>query len=143
MSSRNVETFRAAHESWNKRDFAACVKNMANNVVYTDQARGLSMTGRDECRKYLEGWAKAFSDGRIRNAEYIDGGDVVVALFTAEGTNDGQFGSLKPTGRRVSMPYCEMLRFDKDGQVVGGSAYYDQYTLLSQLGHAQQVPIAA
>jgi steroid delta-isomerase-like uncharacterized protein len=143
MSSKNVETVRAAQESWNNRDFAASVKHMADNVVYTDQARGLTMSGKEECRKYFEGWARAFSDGRIQKPEYIDGGDVVVALFTAEGTNDGQFGNFRATGKRISMPFCEIMRFDKQGQIVGGTAYYDQYTLLFQLGYAQQLPKAA
>jgi steroid delta-isomerase-like uncharacterized protein len=143
MSSKNVETIRAAHDNWNKRDFAACVKNTANNVVYNDQARGLSVNGREAFRSYLEGWAKAFSDGRISNPEYIDAGDAVIALFTAKGTNDGPFGSLKPTGRQVSVPFCEITRFDKQGQMITGSSYYDQHTLLSQLGYAQPLPAAA
>jgi len=38
MASKNVETLRAAHESWNKRDFAGVVKNAAEKLTYTDSA---------------------------------------------------------------------------------------------------------
>ena len=55
--------------------------------------------------------------------------------FTVLGTNDGPLGSLKPTGRKMSLPFCEICHFDKEGHVVSGSCYYDQYTLLTQLGH--------
>jgi len=46
MASKNVETLRAAHESWNKRDFAGIVKNSAEGIVYTDNARALHTTAR-------------------------------------------------------------------------------------------------
>ena len=30
-----------------------------------------------------------------------------------------------------------VLRFGSDGKIVGGAAYYDQLTILVQLGHLQ------
>ena len=35
MASKNVETLRAAHANWNKRDFSGSLKSTAENVVYT------------------------------------------------------------------------------------------------------------
>jgi predicted ester cyclase len=143
MASKNVETLRAAHESWNKRDFAGVVRNAAEGLAYTDTARGLNLSGRDEFQEWTESWAKAFSDGRITKPEYIDAGDIVVARFIVEGTNDGPIGSLKPTGRKMSLPFCEICHFDKQGRPVSGTCYYDQYTLLTQLGHIQPLAAAA
>ena len=65
------------------------------------------------------------------------------AEFTVEGTNDGPLGSMKPTGRKMSLPFCEICRFDKQGRIVSGGCYYDQYTLLTQLGHIQPLAVAA
>jgi len=143
MSAKNVETLRAAHESWNKRDFQGIVRNAAENLVYTDRPRSLTLNSRDKFKEWTESWAKAFSDGRITNPEYIDAGDVVITQFTVEGTNDGPFGSLQPTGRRMSVPFCEVCHFDKQGRTVSGSCYYDQYTLLTQLGHIKPLAAAA
>src|SRR5712692_1479166 len=78
MASENVETLRAAHESWNRRDFAGVVRNSAESLVYTDNARSLSLNGPDKFREWTEAWAKAFSDGRITNPEYIDAGDIEI-----------------------------------------------------------------
>jgi SnoaL-like polyketide cyclase len=75
--------------------------------------------------------------------EYIDAGDIVIARFTVVGTNDGPFGSMKPTWRKMSLPFCEICHFDKQGQPESGSCYYDQYTLLTQLGHVQPLAAAA
>src|SRR6185369_11161003 len=91
MPSKNVETLRAAHESWNKRDFAGVVQNAAENLEYADQSRNVTLNNRNKFREWTEGWAKAFSDGRITKPKYIDAGDVVVAQFTVVGTNDGPF----------------------------------------------------
>jgi len=143
MSARNVKTLRAAHESWNKRDFAGVVSNTVKGLTYTDHGRNITLKTRDKFREWTEGWAKAFSDGRITNPQYIDAGDIVVAQFTAEGTNDGPFESLKPTGRKMTLPFCEICHFDKQGQIVSGGCYYDQYTLLTQLGHIQPLAVAA
>jgi predicted ester cyclase len=146
MASRNVETLRAAHESWNKRDFAGVMSNAVKGLAYTDHGRNITLNTRDKFREWTEGWAKAFSDGRITNPEYIDAGDIVVPQFTVEGTNDGPLGSLKPTGRKMSLPFCEICHFDKQGpraRMVSGGCYYDQYTLLTQLGHIQPLAVAA
>ena len=143
MASKNVETLRAAHESWNRRDFAGVVRNSAESLAYTDNARSLNLNGPDKFREWTEAWAKAFSDGRITNPEYIDAGDIVVARFTAEGTNDGPLGSLQPTGAKMSLPFCEICQFDQQGRIVSGGCYYDQYTLLTQLGHIQPLAEAA
>jgi steroid delta-isomerase-like uncharacterized protein len=143
MASRNVETLRAAHESWNKRDFAGVLRNTAENLVYRDQAQTLTLNGRDKFREWAESWAKAFPDGRITKSEYIDGGDVIVARLIVEGTNTGPFGSLQPTGRRLSLPFCEICQFDQQGRLVSGNCYYDQYTVLTQLGHLQPLIAAA
>ena len=143
MDSKNVETVRAAHESWNRRDFQGVVRDSSEGLVYTDNGRSLTLNGRDKFREWTEAWAKAFSDGRITNPKYIDGGDVVVTRFTVEGTNDGPLGSLPPSGRRISLSFCEVCQLDKQGRVASGGCYYDQYTLLAQLGHIQPLAAAA
>jgi ketosteroid isomerase-like protein len=143
MDSKNVETLRAAHESWNRRDFQDVVRNSTESLAYTDHGRNVTLNSRDKFREWTEAWAQAFSDGRIMNPEYIDAGDIVVVQFTAVGTNDGPFGSMKPTGRKMSLPFCEIFHFDKEGRMVSGGCYYDQYTLLTQLGHIQPLATAA
>jgi ketosteroid isomerase-like protein len=143
MSAKNVKTLRAAHESWNKRDFAGVINNAAEGLSYTDHGRNTMLNTREKFGKWTEGWATAFSDGRITNPQYIDAGDIVVAQFTVEGTNNGPLGSMKPTGRKMSLPFCEICHFDKQGRIVSGGCYYDQYTLLTQLGHIQPLAVAA
>ena len=41
----------------------------------------------------------------------------------------------------MTLPFREITHFDKAGRMVSGGCYYDQYTLLTQLGHL--APLAA
>lgn len=143
MASKNVETVRAAHESWNRRDFDGVIRDMADNVSYNDTPRNLTVTGKQDFKGWCQLWAKAFPDGRITNAKYIDAGDVVVAEFIVEGTNTGPFNTMAPTNRRMTCHFCEVTHFDKQGRPASGNIYYDLYTMLTQLGHAEPLSAAA
>jgi steroid delta-isomerase-like uncharacterized protein len=134
MASKNVDTFRAAHEAFNRRDFNAVLSSMAENFVYDDYPRGMTLKGRDGFRQFMQGWATAFSDAAVTASAYIDGGDVVVAEFRGRGTNDGPMGTYPATGKSINLPFCEIMRFDGSGKIVSGAIYYDVMTMLTQLG---------
>jgi ketosteroid isomerase-like protein len=145
MSSRNVETAKAAHQAFNKRDFDGVVSVMTNDIAYHDRARDIVFRGKEEYRQFAKGWVEAFPDAEISEPSYIDAGDIVVAQFTGRGKNDGPLGQLAPTGKSAHFGYCEILRFNETGKVVAIDAYYDQLSLLIQLGHvpAAQATVAA
>jgi len=135
MPSRNVETYRAGHEAFNQRDFEAMTKHYADSISWTDRARGLTFRTPQEFKDdFLPGWVQASHDIRITDPRYIDAGQTVVCTFTAVGTNDGPLGPFPPTGKEFALPLCEMWHFDSSGRVVGGDLYYDQVSLLMQLG---------
>jgi steroid delta-isomerase-like uncharacterized protein len=143
MTSRNVETYRAGHEAFNQRDFEAMSKQYADSITWTDRARGLTFRTPQEFRDaFLAGWVGAASDIRITDPRYIDAGQTVVCTFTAVGTHDGPLGPFPATGKEFALALCEMWHFDSSGAVVGGDLYYDQVSLLMQLGLMPQ-PAAA
>ncbi len=138
MAAKNVEAHRTAHTAWERRDFGDAVSGMVQSFTYEDHAGGRSLGSRQEFKEYIAAWAQAFSDGKIgEGARYHDAGDTSVAQFTLRGTNDGPFGAFPATGRTVSLPVCEVTHFDSAGRMVSGEVYYDQMSLLIQLGHAQ------
>ena len=141
MESRNVETHRAGHEAFNRRDFGAMVRDYAERISWIDRALGITFTTPQEfTTDFLAGWVDASSDCRVTDAQYADAGDAVVARFTVRGTNDGPLGPFPATGNEWSLPICELWHFDTDGRVVGGEIYYDQVSLLTQLGLMPQPP---
>jgi steroid delta-isomerase-like uncharacterized protein len=132
-----VDQHRAAHEEWNNRDWDGIANRTAEQFRYSDHARGMSFKTRDEWMEWVKAWAEALPDGKIVDAQYIDAGKVSVARFTGRGTNDGPFGFLPATGKKVSFDVCEILEVDDSGRFVGGGIYYDQLGILAQLGHIE------
>jgi hypothetical protein len=76
----------------------------------------------------------ASTDIQVTDARYLDAGQTTVCTFTVAGTQDGPLGSFPATGKEFALPLCELWHFDPSGRVVGGDLYYDQVSLLTQLG---------
>ena len=137
----NVDKYRSAHQAFNRRDWTALSQNFTVDAEYTDKARGVTLKTPQELVDYLRtNWVAAFSDAAIVETGYIDAGNYVIAQVTAAGTNDGAFGPMPRTGRRVSTQFCEIMRFNAAGQIISGSLYYDLVTILVQLGHMEVPP---
>lgn len=135
MASNIVDTHRAGHEAFNERDFEAMTKRYAHTIAWTDHAQGRTFRTPQEFRDdFLDGWVKSSRDIRITGARYLDAGPAAVCTFTVAGTHDGPFGPFPATGREFALPLCEVWQFDSGGRVVGGDLYYDQLSLLMQLG---------
>jgi steroid delta-isomerase-like uncharacterized protein len=135
MAASNVASHRAGHEAFNRRDFAAMTSQYADSITWTDRARGLTFRTPQEFRdEFLAGWVRASSDIRIAGPHYLDAGQTAVCLFTVTGTHDGPLGPFPATGKGFTLPLCELWHFDPSGRVVGGDLYYDQVSLLTQVG---------
>jgi steroid delta-isomerase-like uncharacterized protein len=135
MASRNVETYRAGHQAFNRRDFDAVVLSYADRITWTDRARSLTFETPQQFKdEFLDGWIAAFPDTQITDPRYLDDGQTVVCIFTGVGTHGGPLGPIPATGKPFALPLCEMWHFDENGRVIGGDLYYDQVSLLAQLG---------
>lgn len=139
MAASNVERHRAGHQAFNRRDFEAMTRHYADSITWTDRARGRTFRTPQEFKDdFLAGWVEASSDIRITDPRYLDAGQTVVCAFTVVGTHDGPLGPFPATGRQFVLPLCELWHFDASGRVVGGDLYYDQVSLLTQLGQIPQ-----
>ena len=79
MASKNVETFRAAHQGFNRRDFEAVLNVMTEDFVYHDRARGVTFEGRSGFRQFMQGLVAAFSNAEVSEPQYTDAGNTVIA----------------------------------------------------------------
>lgn len=130
----NVQLHQATLRAMSDHGAAEAAAFVADDVVYTDQARNLVMKGRDETVEWLGAWKTAFSEGRAELTSCLDAGDWTIARFRGVGRNDGPFAGLPATGRQLDVPFCELLRW-RDGKIVEGEIYYDAATIMTQLGH--------
>jgi steroid delta-isomerase-like uncharacterized protein len=122
-------------EAWERRDFDAVAELVAEDVTFDDYPAGRTLTGRLEFLEWFKSWTVACTDSTV-SPKVLDAGDHAVIQGVWVGTNDGPFGPFPATGRRVEVPFAGVMRFDHQGQIAHGEAYYNQLSMLIQLGHA-------
>ena len=133
----NSARAQSLYDAWEKRDFDSFAKQFADGVSFNDVPRGEIVTGNDNVRDWYASWATAFPDSTAGATVMAASGDTVAIEGLLVGTNTGDFGPVPPTGRSISVPWANFLRFDAEGRVIGGTAYYDQLSLMIQLGLMQ------
>jgi predicted ester cyclase len=75
----------------------------------------------------------AFPDGSMTIEDMIAEGEKVVTRKTYRGTHQGEFLSIPPTGRHVSLGLIDIMRI-VDGKVVEHWNVGDDLGMLQQLG---------
>jgi ketosteroid isomerase-like protein len=130
----SVEIHRAAHDAFNKRDWERMRSLTAETIAYNDRPRGLELGSSDEYLGWVKEWTTAFSDAHVNGPEYLEAGEYSICRWMGSGTNDGPMGPAQSvTGKTINMPFCEIMRV-QNGRLTGGEIFYDQLTMLSQLG---------
>jgi predicted ester cyclase len=87
----------------------------------------------EEIRTHHRQFLIAFPDMRSTVEELVEEGDLVAARLVIEGTHQGPFGGLEPTGRKVSFISHRFYRV-RDGRVVETLGMQDRLGLQQQLG---------
>jgi steroid delta-isomerase-like uncharacterized protein len=131
----NAVTAQTLFDAWEKRDFATFAEQLAGEVSLQDAPRGQIVEGQASVRDWYAAWAAAFPDAVAGATVVAASGDTVAIEGVFAGTNTADFGPYPATGRSVSLPWANVLRFSDEGRIIAGSAYYDQLTLMIQLGH--------
>ena len=128
------DTHRMLHEMFNARDYAGVEARTAPGFMFEDLPRRVTLKTVAEFTDWQRVWVAAFSDAEVSTPQYLEGPDFSVASYHGRGTNDGAFGPFPATGRTIDVPFCEVLHFTADGLVLSGEIYYDQLSILTQLG---------
>ena len=135
MASKNAKAVLASYDAFNKRDLAGVVQPMAPEVEWLEQPTGQTYKGVGEFKTWVQTLQASSSDLKIADTKVFEAGDTIITTFTMSGTNDGPLGPLPATGKYASVPGCDVTFFDAKGRIIGGETYYDNLSLMTQLGH--------
>lgn len=128
---------RKFHESWDLRDPDRGATVIAEDCHFEDVARGELLSGPEGYRRDYYRWREAFPDGEVKVANVIVQDNWAVVEFVNRGTHTGplhsSLGTFAPTGRKMEIRYCSVMRVE-DGKVVEGRDYYDSASIARQLG---------
>ena len=128
---------RIFHESWDLRDPERGAAVIAEDCHFQDMARGELQLGPEGDKRDYHRWREAFPDGEVKVANVIVQENWAVVEFDNRGTQTGtlhsSLGIFPPSGRRMEIRYCSVMRV-ADGMVVEGRDYYDSASIARQLG---------
>jgi steroid delta-isomerase-like uncharacterized protein len=102
-------------------------------LVATDEV----YDGPEEVQRYYDESRKAFPDQRNELLALHHSEDAVLVEAVVRGTHKGPLRSLPPTGREFELPILALFVFDGDDKLVCERVYFDQLTVLRQLGVAR------
>lgn len=90
-------------------------------------------SGFEGFRRHVLAAKEGFPDASIEIEDLLADGDMVMIRFTFEGTHEGRFGGLEPTGKRVSQSNLGLFRIE-DGKIAERWVESDNLEMLQQLG---------
>ena len=130
------EAFERGTATFNAHDTHGFAEVLSDNVVF-EAPGGVRGNGKTACVEFFASWFGAFPDAHVdvHGLHIVD--DVAIEEGVFSGTHHGILnspsGDVPPTGRSVSIPYIQVLRF-REGQHVSFNLMFDRLSLLEQLG---------
>ncbi len=122
-------------EVWEKGNVDFAVEVFADDYVRHDLRPNQAGPGGAGQAKIAAAFRAAFPDLTWTVDLMLAEGDLVAARWTAEGTFEGMWGDLQPTGRRARFSGVNLFRF-ADGRVVEIWNHRDDLGLMQQVGAA-------
>jgi steroid delta-isomerase-like uncharacterized protein len=119
-------------EAFNKGNLEVLDELVAQDVVDHDPAPG-QPPGREGMKQFVTELRTAFPDLQLAIENVVAEGEYVAFNYTINGTHQGEFMGIEPTGKQVSVKAMEMVRI-AGGQMVDRWGNTDQLGLLEQLG---------
>lgn len=123
---------RYLEEVFNKGNHDAIDKFFAAHSIDHNAPPG-SPLGFDFMKQFHTVARAAIPDIRITVNDLIAEGDKVVCRFTANGTQQGEFMGIPPTGKQFTIMEIRIYRI-VDGKIVECWGLFDQMSMMQQLG---------
>ena len=136
--TQNKELVRRYYEdAFNEERLSLLDELIASDVVNHNPLSDSTLTaaearGFEGFRKHVEAAHQGFPDAHVTIDDILAEDDRVAVRFTFEGTHDGRFGGLEPTGKHVSLSNIALYRIE-DGKIAERWLESDTLDMLEQL----------
>lgn len=102
-----------------------------------DPANEQDTRGLDGVRQETSGYRSAFADLRVTVEDQLADGDLVATRWTTRGTQQGDLGDIKPSGKQMTITGITIHRF-MDGKIREGWWNWDALGMMQQLGVSRE-----
>jgi steroid delta-isomerase-like uncharacterized protein len=125
-------------EQFDKKDLHGLMALYSENCVNAQPHLPQPIKGKKATEEDLNGFFKAFPDGKLVATQTLVTGDTLAMEWTYTGTQTGPLvgptGTIPPSGKRVSLKGAEFIRVDSQGLIVDERGYFDLVSFMTQLG---------
>lgn len=115
---------------WNKKDLSFLTKFLDEKIVIHSLLGDFH--GPESMKKVVQTWLTGFPNLSVKNSSVICENDLVVLHWHAQGTHQGEFKGIQPTGRPVVYAGTTIYRI-RENKIVEYWAYLDMQHLLKQI----------
>ena len=125
--------YRWFNEAWNSGEYAVAREIIAPNMqVHGAGGQPVEM-GPEGLIGLITTWRDAFPDGHMSVDGLVAEGELVAALLTWRGTQQGEFYGIPPSGKHV---VCTSVGIDRisGGKITAGWGELDMLGMMQQLG---------
>ena len=127
-------------KAWNEKDLDAIDIYFSENLVR--QVNGVKLASRrNELKANMQLYFTGFPDLKLELDHMIADSSEIYMSWTITGSNTGVFGELPPTGKRIKISGITRMDFDDEGQIASEQVYYNELSLMQQLGHTLSPPV--
>ena len=124
---------------WNEKDlsqldqfFSHEFERRVNNVEIA--------SNKEELTANLQVYLTGFPDLNLTIDDILPYRDQVIMNWTITGTNTGVFGEYPATGKKIKVSGLSRLIFDQAGKICHEDVFYNELSLLQQLGYSLTPP---
>lgn len=137
---RKDQLMRFIEVGWNQKDLSNLEEFFADDCTRRVNAVTYAY-GTTELEANMRIYFNGFPDLSIMVEEIFESEDHICLNWTINGTNTGEFGELKATGKKIEIHGMSRLSFNEQGKIVYEDVYYNELSLMQQLGHTLNPPI--
>ena len=133
--AQNKQTVEAMTRAINDRDLDALDELMTPDLVRHSQSTpGIEVSSLEDFKAFLRNDVSVVPDSEVTCPMVVAEGDLVATWCRYEGTQTGQMGPFPPSGKRMSLDFAGILRFE-EGKIAEMWVVWDNLTALTQTGH--------
>lgn len=141
MQDRNQTTLLGFLDKvWNNKDLDAIDSYFSDKIVRKVNGVNLA-SSKNELSANLQVYFTGFPDLKLQLDNTISEGNEIYMSWTITGSNTGVFGELPPTGKRIKISGITRMSFDEEGKIEVEEVYYNELSLLQQMGHTLNPPV--
>lgn len=125
---------------WNEKDlsqlgvfYADQFTRMVNNIEVTSDKK--------ELQANIQVYFTGFPDLKFSINKIIPYQNKVFINWTITGTNTGMFGEFPATGKKVKVGGITQIDFNEEGKFIYEEAFFNELSLLQQLGYSLTPPV--